>query len=258
MSSPGISRGVRPRSSSPAYRSLRFTRTSWTSIAVRPRLWMSSIPSLSVRPLHDSGIPEGPKRITNSPLTKKTTRDYYSGLPDISIFAPAGPFGRPKAGSRAHQKGFRRGRVGHRRLRFRGPKRLNRSGLLASVRGPVFMAKTPKTNPHLQQVVRELREVSREADAPIWRDVAERLERTRKNWSEVNLSRLSRYAEKGEQIVVPGVLLATGEITTPLTVAAFRTSNAAQKKIEAAGGRAMTLLELAVQNPTGSGVRIMG
>src|SRR2546427_188953 len=100
------------------------------------------------------------------------------------------------------------------------PKRLNRSGLLACVRGPIFMAKIPKTNPHLQQVVRELREVSREADAPIWRDVAERLERTRKNWSEVNLSRLSRYAEKGEQIVVPGVLLATGEITTPLTVAA--------------------------------------
>ena len=123
---------------------------------------------------------------------------------------------------------------------------------------PIFMAKTPKTNPHLQQVVRELREVSREADAPIWRDVAERLERTRKNRSEVNLSRLSRYAEKGEQIVVPGVVLATGEITTPLTVAAFRTSSAAQKKIEAAGGRAITLLELAVQNPKGSGVRIMG
>lgn len=120
------------------------------------------------------------------------------------------------------------------------------------------MANTPKTNPHLQQVVRELREVSREADAPIWRDVAERLERTRKNWSEVNLSRLNRYAEKGEQIVVPGVVLATGEITTPLTVAAFRTSGAAQKKIEAAGGRAMTLLQLAVQNPKGSGVRIMG
>ena len=120
------------------------------------------------------------------------------------------------------------------------------------------MAKPLKTNPHLQQVVRELRAVSREMDAPIWRDVAERLERTRKNWSEVNLSRLSRYAAKGEQIVVPGVVLATGEIKTPVTVAAFRTSSAAQKKIEAAGGRAITLLELAVQNPKGSGIRIMG
>src|SRR5437879_5164875 len=61
-------------------------------MAVRPRLWMSSMPSRSVRPLQDSGIPEGPKRITNSPPTKKTTLDYYSGLPDISIFAPRRPF----------------------------------------------------------------------------------------------------------------------------------------------------------------------
>ena len=129
---------------------------------------------------------------------------------------------------------------------------------MASVRDPVFMAKPLKTNPHLLQVVRELRAVSREMDAPIWRDVAERLERTRKNWSEVNLSRLSRYAAKGEQIVVPGVVLATGEIKTPVTVAAFRTSSAAQKKIEAAGGHAITILELAVQNPKGSGIRIMG
>ena len=120
------------------------------------------------------------------------------------------------------------------------------------------MAKTSKTNPHLQDVLRELREVSREAGGAIWRDVAERLERSRKNWSEVNLSRLGRYASKGEQIVVPGVLLATGEISTPITVAAFRASPAAKKKIEAAGGRSLSLLELAVQNPKGSGVRIMG
>src|SRR5438552_4547041 len=257
-SSPGISRGVRPRSSSPAYRSFKFTRTSWTSIAVRPRLWMSSIPSRSVRPLHESGIPDGPKRITNSPRTKKTTLDYYSDLPDISIFAPEPAIREPPVlPDRAIERlGESRTALPGRLLR--APKRLNRSGLLAGVRGPVFMAKTPKTNPHLLQVVRRLREVSRETNAPIWRDVAERPERTRTNWSGVNLSRLSRYAEKGEQIVVPGVVLGTGELTTPVTVAAFRTSIAAQKKIEAAGGRAITLVELATQNPKGSGVRIMG
>jgi large subunit ribosomal protein L18e len=120
------------------------------------------------------------------------------------------------------------------------------------------MANTSKTNSHLQRVVRELREVSREMNVAIWRDVADRLERSRKNWSEVNLSRLSRYAAKGEQIVVPGVLLATGELSTAVTVAAYRASGAARKKIEAAGGKAVTLLELAVQNPKGSGVRILG
>src|SRR3990170_713594 len=120
------------------------------------------------------------------------------------------------------------------------------------------MPKTSKTNPHLERVVRELREVSREAGAAVWRDVADRLERSRRNWSEVNLSRLNRYAGKGEQIVVPGVLLGTGEISTAVTVAAFRASAAARKKIEAAGGKAISLLELAVANPKGSGVRIMG
>jgi len=46
------------------------------------------------------------------------------------------------------------------------------------------MAKTAKTNPQLHRVVQELREVSREAGGAIWRDVAERLERSRKNWTE--------------------------------------------------------------------------
>ena len=120
------------------------------------------------------------------------------------------------------------------------------------------MAKTSKTNSQLVRVVHELRELSRENEVAIWRDVADRLERSRKNWSEVNLSRVSRYATKGEQVIVPGVLLATGDLNVPVTVAAFRASAAARKKVEAAGGRAVSLLELAVQNPKGSGVRILG
>lgn len=120
------------------------------------------------------------------------------------------------------------------------------------------MATSSKTNPRLQRVIRELRDLSRESGAAIWRDIAERLERSRRAWSEVNLSRLARYAAKGEQVVVPGVLLASGEIRVPVTVAAFRASGAARRKVEAAGGRALTLLELAMQNPTGRGVRILG
>jgi len=123
---------------------------------------------------------------------------------------------------------------------------------------PVFMAKTSKTNPHLLRVVRELRELSRENGVAIWRDVADRLERSRRNWCEVNLSRINRYAAKGDQVVVPGVLLASGELTVPVTVAAYRASVAARRKVEAAGGRALSLLELAVQNPKGRGVRILG
>ncbi len=120
------------------------------------------------------------------------------------------------------------------------------------------MARPPKTNAQLLRTIQELRDLSRDNGVAIWRDVADRLERTRRNWSEVNLSRLNRYAAKGEKVVVPGILLATGDLTVPVTVAAFRASAAARKKVEAAGGRAVSLLELAVQNPKGSGVRILG
>jgi large subunit ribosomal protein L18e len=120
------------------------------------------------------------------------------------------------------------------------------------------MATSSKTNPRLQRVIRELRDVSRESGSGIWRDIADRLERSRKNWSEVNLSRLARHASKGEQVVVPGILLASGDVHVPITVAAFRASGAARRKVEAAGGKAMSLLELAMQNPTGRGVKILG
>src|SRR3989304_1017452 len=90
----------------------------------------------------------------------------------------------------------------------------------------------------------QLRALSRENGVAIWRDVADRLERSRRNWSEVNLSRLERYATKGEKIVVPGVLLATGQIQVPITVAGFRASDAARRKVEAAGGKALSLLAL--------------
>ena len=120
------------------------------------------------------------------------------------------------------------------------------------------MASSSKTNPHLVRVVRELRDASREQGVAIWRDVADRLERSRRNWSEVNVSRLARYAAKGEQVVVPGVLLAAGEIRVPVTVAAFRASEGARTKVVAAGGKALDLLELVASNPKGRGVRIMG
>src|SRR5438034_8575338 len=269
ISSAGISRGVRPMSSSPAYRSFRFTRTSWTSIAVKPRLWMSSIPSRSVRPLQDRGMPEGPKRITRSPNGGRPPFDYYSVSPDISTFAGRrlrrGGLGRRRPGRALHVPTktrwlFAFSEILRRKPRTgkRAPQMFKLVRSLATVTEALFMAKTSKTNPYLQRVVAELRDVSREAGAKVWRDVADRLERSRKNWSEVNLSRLSRYAAKGEQIVVPGVVLATGEISTPITVAAFRASGAARKKIEAAGGKAVSLLELAVLNPKGSGLRLMG
>jgi large subunit ribosomal protein L18e len=120
------------------------------------------------------------------------------------------------------------------------------------------MGATVKTNPALNRLIDELRALSRQHGAPIWRDVAERLARARRNWSEVNLSRVSRTAKAGETVVVPGVLLGSGDLARPLTIATFRASAGARAKVAKAGGKVVDLRELAASNPKGSGVRIVG
>lgn len=120
------------------------------------------------------------------------------------------------------------------------------------------MARSTKTNPSLLRDIEELRRLAREHDAPVWREVARRLERPRRNWSEVNLSRIARYAARGESVVVPGIVLASGALSDPVQVAGARVSASARRKIEAAGGKALGIVELARANPAGSGVRILG
>ncbi|MCK9322487.1 MAG: 50S ribosomal protein L18e [Candidatus Methanomethylophilaceae archaeon] len=114
-----------------------------------------------------------------------------------------------------------------------------------------------KTNPILLALIFDLKAKTRETEAPIWRDIALRLERSKQNWAEANLSKLERYAKDGETILVPGKVLAAGSVSKKLTVAAFDFSDAAAAGINAVGGKAITIRELMELNPMGSKVRIM-
>jgi large subunit ribosomal protein L18e len=119
------------------------------------------------------------------------------------------------------------------------------------------MTKTKKSDPNLVLLIDVLKKQTRENGAEIWRDIARRLEKPSRNWAEVNLSRLERYAKEGDVIVVPGKVLGAGAINK-LTVAAFRFSASAVKKIEEAGGRQLTFAQLMKETPSGRDVRIMG
>ncbi len=120
------------------------------------------------------------------------------------------------------------------------------------------MGATVKTNPALVRLIQELRTLAREHQAPIWRDVADRLAGRRRHQHEVNLSRVSRVAKDGETLVVPGVLLGSGDLTKAVTIATYRASAGARAKVEKAGGTLLGLRDLAASNPKGSGVRIVG
>jgi len=113
-------------------------------------------------------------------------------------------------------------------------------------------------NPGLVGLISHLKEASRTNGAPVWRDIALRLEGPSSRWAEVNISKLDRYTEEGDTVVIPGKLLGAGEIAKKVTVAAFRASGQARSKIAKAGGRSLSIEELVASNPSGSKVRLMG
>jgi large subunit ribosomal protein L18e len=118
--------------------------------------------------------------------------------------------------------------------------------------------KAKTTNLELSELAKSLKKQGREAKAEIWRDIAERLLKSRRRRVAVNLSRLSRYTSKNETVAVPGKVLAMGEMTHPITVAAYTFSGKAQEKIKAAKGKCVSLSDLSKKNPKGSNVKIIG
>ena len=102
-------------------------------------------------------------------------------------------------------------------------------------------------------LIRSLKSASHEHKAPIWKDIALRLERPARLHAEVNVSKLERHGLEHEIIVVPGKLLGAGDLSKKLIVAAYRASKSAREKIEKAGGRVISMDDLIAGNPKGSG-----
>ncbi|PSQ65018.1 MAG: 50S ribosomal protein L18e [Halobacteriales archaeon SW_9_67_24] len=113
-----------------------------------------------------------------------------------------------------------------------------------------------KTNPRLTSLITELKSTARESDSPVWRAVADRLEKPRRTHAEVNLGRIERYAREEETVVVPGKVLGSGVLEKPVTVAAVDFSGTAETKIDQVG-ESIALEECIEQNPEGSDVRVI-
>lgn len=119
------------------------------------------------------------------------------------------------------------------------------------------MKRTVSTNVHLRRLVHYLRKKARANKAPIWRTVAELLERPTRIRPAVNISKINRYTKEGDTVVVPGKVLGCGKLDHRVVVAAYTFSEQARKKIEAAGGEVIAISQLVERNPQGSGVRIL-
>ncbi|THE63351.1 50S ribosomal protein L18e [Salinadaptatus halalkaliphilus] len=113
-----------------------------------------------------------------------------------------------------------------------------------------------KTNPRLTDLIAELKSASRQTDADVWQDVADRLEKPRRTHAEVNLGRIDRYAREEETVVVPGKVLGSGALQKSVTVAAVDFSSSAETKIDQVGDP-VSLEQLLEENPDGSDIRVI-
>lgn len=118
---------------------------------------------------------------------------------------------------------------------------------------------TGPTSKELRLLIRLLRKAYRTYGAPIWRYLAELLEKPKRvrRLFVVNLSKINRYTQPGDTVVVPAKVLGAGHLDHPVTVAALKFSKSALEKIKAAGGEAISIPELIARNPKGSHVKIL-
>ncbi len=93
---------------------------------------------------------------------------------------------------------------------------------------------------------------------PLWKRVSKELAKPTRQRRSVNLSRINTNTNDGETALIPGKVLGTGEITKKIKVAGWQFSSSAKEKIEKAGGKALSLSELAESYKKGFKVRIIG
>ena len=114
-----------------------------------------------------------------------------------------------------------------------------------------------KSNPQLQLTIEQLRKRAHTEKSNFWLRIAEDLQKPSRARVIVNLSKISRVCDEGETVIVPGKVLAAGELDKNITVIAYQFSGNAKKKI-ADKGNAMDLNELAEKGIKGQKIRIMG
>jgi large subunit ribosomal protein L18e len=121
----------------------------------------------------------------------------------------------------------------------------------------VKMRRTGPTNINLRLLIKELNKYAKDYNAPIWSYVAEILSRPARKRVVVNLSKLNRYVNDGDVVVVPGKVLGGGNLTKKITLATVSISLTALEKVRESGSRVIHIRDLVKEYPKGSGVKVI-
>lgn len=119
------------------------------------------------------------------------------------------------------------------------------------------MAKLKTTNIVLFNTIRDLNKLSSKTGVNVYKAVADKLSSTASQRSEVNLTKINKFAKEGEKIVVPGKVLGNGILSKKVTIIGFKASEGAIKKIEVAGSKFIEIKDY-ISNKPDSKIRILG
>ena len=112
-------------------------------------------------------------------------------------------------------------------------------------------------NSRILELNRVLKKAAKEYNAPVWNAVRKYLTKPRRRRVAVNISKINRYTEEGDFVVVPGKVLSCGELSHEVTIAAFDFSAKALEKINRSNCKALSIEDLIKINPKGSRVKII-
>jgi large subunit ribosomal protein L18e len=110
-------------------------------------------------------------------------------------------------------------------------------------------------NERLKSLIGQLKKQSIEQKSSVWKRIAIELEGPTKNYRVVNLSRIEKYCDDNDVIIVPGKVLSGGELTKKVTVAAYAFSKTTQEKL---GTSLITIEEAMKKYPKGNNLKIIG
>lgn len=105
-----------------------------------------------------------------------------------------------------------------------------------------------KSNPNMLDTVMLLRKQK----AEFWQNIAGLLSKPKRKSIDVNLSKIEKYSDNNDIIVVPGKVLSSGELSKKITIASLSASESARKK-----ANIISINELVKKNPKGEGLKII-
>ena len=107
-------------------------------------------------------------------------------------------------------------------------------------------------------MVKQLKKASAKNKAPIWSKLAHLALKPNSVKRVVNLTKINSLTKENDVVIVPGKILATGNIDHKITLSSFSISNSAAKKIIESGSKILSFSEIIEKIPNGNGVKLIG